>query len=487
MTDTTGNNPILVIEDDPLFGSFLQEWLEAGGRQVLLSPTGTEGLRLFKTHRPAITLLDLGIPGMDGFELLNTIMAQDPEAAVIIITGRMDIDAVIRAFKSGARDYVTKPVHNLDLLEKTISNCLEHKLLRDRVKEADNQYFNLIQNLPVVLFVLNRKLEVEFINRTCRTMLGYRPEEVMEAPTGFVRKIHPRDRKEFRERISEFFRSPSYPFSMEFRLEHARGYLLTLQVQVIAPATPSSCCAGPDRIEGIILDVTKRNFLDKILMQREKMNTLGAMSAELAHEIRNPLVSLGGFARRMYGKHPDLIEAKVILDETVRLENLFNRIQDYLEPVPVVCERCQLNSLLSFCVDLMDSGLKRRFVHCELVPNPANPSIESDPELLTQVFMNIMNFSAEIVLRSGTLAIASRESTGHVEVVFTLFPVEYRIPNPESLFLPFEKEARNYNLALSYRHLRTLGGHLAFQQHSDKAEFTVSLPHPLHRDAHRKQ
>ncbi|HKK31944.1 MAG TPA: response regulator [Desulfomicrobiaceae bacterium] len=478
MPTQPSSDPILVIEDDPLFGSFLQEWLEAGNRPVLRSSTGTGGLELFRDHRPAIILLDLGIPGLDGFELLNTFMREDPEAAVIIITGRMDIDAVIRAFKSGARDYVTKPIQNLDLLEKTITNCLEHKHLRDRIREADNQYFNLIQNLPVVLFVINRNLKVTFINRTCRTMLGYTPQEVVQAPTGFVRKIHPQDRDVFLQRLTDFFTSPSYPFSIEFRMKHAKGYLLTLQAQVIAPAD-KALDAESEKVEGIILDVTKRNFLDKILMQREKMNTLGAMSAELAHEIRNPLVSLGGFARRMYSRYPELTEAKVILDETVRLENLFNRIHDYLEPVPVVCEQCQLNSLLSFCVDLMDSGLQRRFVHSNFIPNPANPSVNSDPELLTQVFMNIMNFGAEIVLRSGILEITSREARGHVEVVFTVSPVEYRIPNPESLFLPFEKESRNYNLALSYRHMRTLGGHLAFQQHNGRAEFTVSLPHPL--------
>jgi len=467
------DEPILVIEDDPLFGDFLKEWLESKNRVVHRAVTAGQGLQLFCSHRPAITLLDLGIPDMNGFDLLQAILVEDPEAAVIIITGRTDIDAVIRAFKSGARDYVTKPVQNLDLLEKTITNCLEHKQLRDRVRAADNQYFNLVQNLPVVLFVINRKLEVTFINRTCETMLGYLPTDVVQAPTGFIRKIHPPDREYFKKRITKFFQAPAYPFSVEFRMEHARGYLLTLQAQVIAPAEEQSRF---DTIEGIILDVTKRNFLDKILMQQEKMNTLGAMSAELAHEIRNPLVSLGGFSRRMYTKYPDMTEAKVILDETVRLENLFNRIRDYLEPVPTTCERCQINSLLSFCVDLMDSGLKRRSVQCLFTPNPANPIMESDPELLTQVFINIINFSAEIVLRSGTLEIQVRESAGYVEVLFSLSPVEYTLPNPESLFLPFEKETRNYNLALSYRHMRTLGGHLGFHQTGPHAEFTASIP-----------
>ena len=464
---------ILVIEDDLLFGDFLEEWLGSQNHTVLRAASGTQGLELFRNRTPAITLLDLGIPGMDGLELLTAIMEEDPEAAVIIITGRMDIDAVIRAFKTGARDYVTKPVSNLDLLEKTISNCLEHNRLRERVRAADTQYFNLIQNLPVVLFVINRKLEVEFINRTCETMLGYLPSEVTNAPTGFIRKIHPRDRDLFKQSVTKFFTSPSYPFTVEFRMEHARGYQLTMQAQVIAPARENET---PDKVEGILLDVTKRNFLDKILMQREKMNTLGAMSAELAHEIRNPLVSLGGFARRMHSKYPDMTEAGIILDETVRLENLFNRIRDYLEPVPLVCERCQMNSLISFCVDLMETALASRSVHCRFTPLPSNPVVDSDPELLTQVFINIMNFNAEIVLHSGTLEIHLRETRDHVEVSFGLSPVQYTIPNPESLFLPFEKEATNYNLALSYRHMRTLGGHLAFHQNDERAEFTVSIP-----------
>ena len=56
------------------------------------------------------------------------------------------------------------------------------------------------------------------------------------------------------------------------------------------------------------MDISDRVFLEKTLVQREKLKTLGAISAEVAHEIRNPLVSIGGFAQRLKQKYPDLHE-----------------------------------------------------------------------------------------------------------------------------------------------------------------------------------
>ena len=87
-----------------------------------------------------------------------------------------------------------------------------------------------------------------------------------------------------------------------------------------------------DRLQGMIVDITDRVFLEKAVVQKEKLRILGSISAEVAHEIRNPLVSIGGFARRLRKRFPELPEGDIILRESERLEKMLKRIAEYLYP-----------------------------------------------------------------------------------------------------------------------------------------------------------
>jgi signal transduction histidine kinase len=65
------------------------------------------------------------------------------------------------------------------------------------------------------------------------------------------------------------------------------------------------------------------------LVQKEKLETPGAMEGEVTHEIRNLLVAIGGFAWRLLKKYPDSQEAEIIMHQTERLETILNRLSDY--------------------------------------------------------------------------------------------------------------------------------------------------------------
>jgi DNA-binding NtrC family response regulator len=97
------------------------------------------------TDPPDLVLLDVGLPGMNGIEALETIKAHNPEAVVIMITAYEDIDTVITAMKLGAYDYVVKPLH-MDGLEISIKNALESIRLRKEVQHLQARY--LQENLP---------------------------------------------------------------------------------------------------------------------------------------------------------------------------------------------------------------------------------------------------------------------------------------------------------------------------------------------------
>ena len=101
---------ILAIDDDGHTLDILQRALAQQGFAVAAADTGEEGLARFTAEAFDLVLLDLVMPGMDGLAVLQRLKAQDPEAAVIIMTGHSSTESVVQAMKAGAVDYLTKPL-----------------------------------------------------------------------------------------------------------------------------------------------------------------------------------------------------------------------------------------------------------------------------------------------------------------------------------------------------------------------------------------
>ncbi len=99
---------LLVIEDEKNIQGFITALLEAAGHQVIPVQTGKAAQMLFASHRPDLVLLDLGLPDMDGMELLKQIR-QTSQAPVIVLSARSDERDKVTALDLGANDYITKP------------------------------------------------------------------------------------------------------------------------------------------------------------------------------------------------------------------------------------------------------------------------------------------------------------------------------------------------------------------------------------------
>ncbi len=231
--------------------------------------------------------------------------------------------------------------------------------------------------------------------------------------------------------------------------------------------------------ERLKYEIEERRRLEKILTQKEKLETLGAIAAEVAHEIRNPLVSIGGFARRLILKFPDLNECEIILREAERLERILSRIGDYLKPVEVRFQECSINSIVGECKDLLSTELERRKVICRLDLDPELSEARADPDILKQVFINLIRNAAESMDKGGNIVIKTWETEQDILIEFGNQAPGLRVKHPEQLFMPFADEGESIGLPLSYRLLKDMGGLLSFSQAKDCIVFTVTLPKNL--------
>lgn len=110
--------PLLLIEDEERIAAFVTKGFTAEGYAVTTATTGTEGIALAMTGAFDLVILDLGLPDLDGFEVLERIRRQEPELPVIILTARSSTQDTVAGLTSGADDYMPKPFRFAELLAR---------------------------------------------------------------------------------------------------------------------------------------------------------------------------------------------------------------------------------------------------------------------------------------------------------------------------------------------------------------------------------
>ncbi|MEP7064728.1 MAG: sigma-54 dependent transcriptional regulator [Gemmatimonadota bacterium] len=118
---------VLVIDDTPAVTAVLGAFFERAGHQVVRVHSGEEGITAYQRTRPDLVLLDLQLPDMNGFDVLERIREDEP--IVIIVTGHGDIPIAVQALQRGAENFLTKPV-DLDHLRVAAERGLEKARLR---------------------------------------------------------------------------------------------------------------------------------------------------------------------------------------------------------------------------------------------------------------------------------------------------------------------------------------------------------------------
>lgn len=108
---------ILVVEDDEALASILHARLAMEGFEVALAADGHAALRLVKAFAPDLAVLDVGLPGIDGFELCRT-WRESAKVAVIMLTARGERADKLTGLTAGADDYITKPFDSLELVAR---------------------------------------------------------------------------------------------------------------------------------------------------------------------------------------------------------------------------------------------------------------------------------------------------------------------------------------------------------------------------------
>ncbi|WP_137843972.1 response regulator transcription factor [Microbacterium sp. 2FI] len=141
---------ILIVEDEPRIAAFVSRGLESAGYETILVEDGAEGLEIALRGDADLVLLDVGLPTMDGFEVLRELRARGSVIPVIMLTARSSTRDTVEGLDAGANDYVPKPFTFEELLAR----------VRSRLRESVPSPGVSVTHGDVVLDILARRATV---------------------------------------------------------------------------------------------------------------------------------------------------------------------------------------------------------------------------------------------------------------------------------------------------------------------------------------
>jgi PAS domain S-box-containing protein len=175
---------ILVVEDDKTFSEYLEKILSFNGYNIQLAQTGQDALKCVWDDKADLVLMDIGLPDMDGYSLMERISIESPETPVILMTGNASIESATKALKNGAYDYLAKPLEPSKLFN-TIQNALDRKWINKqrqkavkKLGESEEKYHQLFESITDAVTIIDAETSrFEDANKATLDLYGYSLEE----------------------------------------------------------------------------------------------------------------------------------------------------------------------------------------------------------------------------------------------------------------------------------------------------------------------
>lgn len=311
-----GTAKILAVDDDEANLIALRAILSDLGQPIVCARSGQEALRLLLNDDFAVILLDVRMPGMDGYETASFIRGRKHTSHLpIIFLSAVDQDDthLFRGYAAGAVDYVFKPIEPtvlrakvsvfIELHEKALEiqrkaekekRLLEENLkvraeqleTAEALKRSLAQQSLVIDSLPISLFVASPDDcfgSRQFVGGNLGALLGLSEDEIAEVQRDWMCRIHEGDRDRIKAAFANLEPNGSVMNEYRFRLDSGERWFIERASLIGVPGE------GEQEIVGFLFDDTKRKQMESQLAHVQKMEAIGRMTGSIAHDFNNML------------------------------------------------------------------------------------------------------------------------------------------------------------------------------------------------------
>jgi PAS domain S-box-containing protein len=383
-----GRARVLLVDDDERNLLAVATVLEDLG-EVVLARSGEEALRHLLKSEFAVILLDVYMPGMDGYETAQIIRSREQTKGIPIVflsAVNKEAEHLLRGYSMGAVDYVFKPVdpvilrskvavfvelfeksreverkasHEQALLDANLRANAERLRAEQELRRAEQRQAAIIQSLPMMLYLepYDSKCRMpSYVSGNIEAITGFTSEQLSDEPSIWIERLHPDDRVKVIAALEA--RSKSGKMSLEYRWQCAGGNFKHLLDQAVLLKDAQG---QPIEFAGTITDISEQRSLENQLIQAQKMDAIGKLTGGIAHDFNNLLAAVIGGLSVIERRTELAPEEQRVLDMTKRAaeqgSELVRRLLAFarrqrLEPHPI-----DLQSLRDAIVDLLTHTL----------------------------------------------------------------------------------------------------------------------------------
>ncbi|BAI75441.1 two-component hybrid sensor and regulator (plasmid) [Azospirillum sp. B510] len=379
---------ILIVDDDPRNLFAMRETLEDLGARLVLARSGEEALKHLLRQDFALILLDVHMPGMDGYETAELIRLRERSRhiPIIFLTAiNKDETHIFRGYATGAVDYMFKPVDPqilkskvsvfVDLYRKTeeVKREVEAKqrlldenerVRRDMrqaeqaLRRSEERQALILGQLPIVLYTagLTPGIPFRYLSDSAGTVLGCSAARFIEDPQFWQSRLHPDDRDRVLRQLESIHRTGLS--TVEYRWRGPDGLERHLLDQAVVVRDEDG---RPTELFGTILDVTETRQAQHQLAHAQKMEMVGRLTGGIAHDFNNMLmVVIGSLERLAPGLAADskaARRAEMALQAALRCSDMTRRLLTFARRQQLHPEPVDLGALVTGMGELMERTL----------------------------------------------------------------------------------------------------------------------------------
>ena len=371
-----------------------------------------------------------------------------------------------------------KSLHPLKVLEPAmegrVDDIKELALLKGAVENTNEAFVTIDRNQKVVFF-----------NKAAEQIFGYSRDEVLGRDLDVI--MAPTCSREHHQAVARYIET-----GVPRRIGH---HTEIMAVRKNGETFPADISFSVSRAEGmlyftaIVRDLTETKALQERINRSERLAALGQVVAEISHEIKNPLMMIGGFARQLAKENRDERSAtklNIIVNEVQRLENLLREMRDFYLPRPLEFKEIEVNSLLKQVQDLIKEDCKKQSIRLEFKTDREEVFVEGDRARLEQVLLNLAKNAMEAMGQGGKFSFVSGLKQGVVEISIADEGAGISEENKGKIFSPFfttKKQGTGLGVSICKRLIEAHpGSSLSFTSKKGKGStFVIAMPVSRHQ------
>jgi len=432
---------ILLVDDRVENLLSLEAVLSSLGENLVKAHSGEEALRRLLDQDFAVILLDVQMPGMNGFETADLIRNRPRSryTPIIFLTAFSTSDEfVFRGYSSGAVDYLLKPIDPVILTSKVSvfvdlfrkneiikqqtaevgRQAAQLKAINTELRQSEERFRTLSNCSPVGIFLLDTEGQCVYTNPRSQTICGFSFAESLGE--GWMQFIHPDDRE---RAIADWinFRHEQQEESYEYRFQMPDGTARWTHVRATSMYTDEGKLIG---YVGTIEDITQRKQVEAAREQvireqtaRQEAEAANRMKDEflavLSHELRTPLNAMMGWARLLRTQKLEKSVKERALETIERnAAAQAQLIEDILDVSKIIRGKLNLNqvpinliSIIEVVLDSVRPQMAEKSIQLETVLDASIGKVRVDPVRLQQVIWNLLSNAIKFTPKGGRVEV----------------------------------------------------------------------------------